>query len=78
MNTYLIPYYSDYDSKCDILTIHANSMEECQDKLIEHYTNKFDDDELADCPDYEEFLVALYDSHSVYLGEIHEIEEYES
>lgn len=75
MNTYLIPWYDD--NKCDILKMSANSYENCQDKIIEYYSNKFDDDELAGFTEYDEFLCELERVHHIYLGDIHEIEEYE-
>lgn len=77
MNTYLIPYVEEVP-KCDILCIHANSVEECQDKIIEHYADRFDDDILAGYSDYEEFLSELDNVYHIYLGDIHELEEYES
>ena len=76
MNIYLIPYYEE-SLHCDILNIHANSIEECQDKIIEYYANKFDNDKLAGYSDYEEFLYELDNIYHIYLGDIHEIEEYE-
>lgn len=75
MNTYLIPWYTE--SKCDILKISANSFENCEEKLVEYYANKFDDDDLAGFDDYDEFLNDLWERFNLYLGDIHEIEEYE-
>lgn len=77
MNTYLVPYYND-SPNCDILTIHANSIEECQDKIIEYYADKLDSDEIAGFTDYDEFLVYMEPNKGIYIGEIHELEEYES
>lgn len=76
MNTYLIPW-SD-SGECDILKITANSYEDCIDKVIEHYTEEFDSDALAECMDYDEFSQLMWDNHDIFLGNIHEIEEYES
>ena len=75
MNTYLIPWSNP--EECDILKITANSYEDCVDKVIEHYTEEFDSDTLAECTDYEEFMQLIYDNHGIFLGSIHEIEEYE-
>ena len=75
MNVYLIPFYDD--AGCDILKITACSLEACKDKIIEHYANSLDDDDLA-ADDYEEFLTDLYERFGVYLGEIHEIDEFDS
>lgn len=75
MNTYLIPW-SD-PSECDILKITANSYEDCVTKVIKHYAEEFDSDVLAGCMDYEEFMQLIYDNHDIFLGSIHEIEEYE-
>lgn len=74
MNVYLIPFSTE--SGCDILKITACSLESCKVKIIEHYADKFDD--LADIEDYDEFLDTIYDRYEIYIGEIHEIEEYES
>jgi hypothetical protein len=76
MNVYLIPFYDD--SGCDILKITACSLESCKAKIIEHYANSLDDDELAGIEEYDEFLDTIYDKYELYIGEIHEIEEYES
>lgn len=75
MNTYLIPW-SD-SSECDILKITANSYENCVAKVIKHYAEEFDSDVLAGCMDYEEFMQLMWDNHDIFLGNIHEIEEYE-
>ena len=76
MNTYLIPWSNS--GECDILKITANSYEDCIDKVIEHYAEEFDSDALAECMDYDEFLQLMWDNHDIFLGNIHEIEEYES
>ena len=75
MNTYLIPWSNP--EECDILKITANSYEDCVDKVIEHYAEEFDSDAFAECTDYEEFMRLIYDNHGIFLGNIHEIEEYE-
>lgn len=75
MNTYLIPW-SD-SSECDILKITANSYENCVAKVIKHYAEEFDSDVLAGCMDYEELMQLMWDNHDIFLGNIHEIEEYE-
>ena len=75
MNTYLIPWSNP--EECDILKITANSYEDCVDKVIEHYAEEFDSDALAKCTNYEEFMQLVYDNHGIFLGSIHEIEEYE-
>ena len=75
MNTYLIPWSNP--EECDILKITANSYEDCVDKVIEHYAEEFDSDALAEYTDYEEFSQLLLDNHGIFLGSIHEIEEYE-
>lgn len=76
MNTYLIPWYDE--SSCDILKITSSSIEGCKEKVMEYYANKFDDDDLAGFDDYEEFLDDVWERFNLYLGDIHEIEEYES
>ena len=76
MNTYLIPWYDE--SECNILKITANSIDECEEKVMEHCADKFDDDDLAGFDDYEEFLDDIWERFNLYLGDIHEIEEYES
>lgn len=75
MNVYLIPFYDD--AGCDILKITACSLEACKDKIMGHYADEFDDDDIA-ADDYEEFLNDLYERFGVYLGEIHEIDEFDS
>ena len=75
MNTYLIPWSNP--EECDILKITANSYEDCVDKVIEHYAEEFDSDTLAECTYYKEFMQLVYDNHGIFLGSIHEIEEYE-
>lgn len=75
MNTYLIPWSNT--GKCDILKITANSYEDCVDKVIKYYAEGFDSDALAECTDYKEFMQLIYDNHDIFLGRIHEIEEYE-
>lgn len=75
MNTYLIPWSTS--GECDILKITANSYEDCVDKVIKHYVEEFDSDILAGCMDYEEFMQLMWDNHDIFLGSIHEIEEYE-
>ena len=75
MNTYLIPWNNP--EECDILKITASSYEDCVDKVIEHYAEEFDSDTLAECTDYGEFMQLIYDNHGIFLGSIHEIEEYE-
>lgn len=75
MNTYLIPWSAP--SGCDILKITANSYENCVAKVIKHYAEEFDSDVLAGCMDYEEFMQLMWDNHNIFLGNIHEIEEYE-
>lgn len=75
MNIYLIPWSNP--EECDILKITASSYEDCVDKVIEHYAEEFDSDTLAECADYEEFMQLIYDNYGIFLGSIHEIEEYE-
>ena len=75
MNTYLIPWNDQ--EECDILKISANNYEACQTKIMNYYVKKFDSDALAECTDYEEFMQLIYDNHGIFLGSIHEIEEYE-
>ena len=75
MNTYLIPR-SD-PGECDILKITANIYEDCVAKVIKHYAEEFDSDALAGCMDYDEFMQLMWDNHDIFLGSIHEIEEYE-
>lgn len=75
MNIYLIPWSNQ--EECDILKITASSYEDCVDKVIEHYAEEFDSDALAECADYEEFMRLIYNNHGIFLGSIHEIEEYE-
>ena len=75
MNTYLIPWSNS--GECDILKITANSYEDCVDKVSRRFIEKIDSDDLAECTDYEEFMQLVYDNHGIFLGSIHEIEEYE-
>lgn len=74
MNTYLIPYSNGVD--VDILKMTANSFDAVKEKIQNYYISKFDSDELADAADYEDFIDRL-DDYGIYLGDIHELEEYE-
>jgi len=75
MNTYLIPYSDDI--QCDIYKIVANSWEDCQQKIMDKYINRLEDDNLANIDDFEEFCDCLYNDYNIIIGNIHEIEDFE-
>lgn len=75
MNTYLVPF-SD-DETCDIFKVYANSWEACEAKIMSKYITKFDADDLAVIDDFESFCNHLYETYNVYIGVIHEIEDFE-
>ena len=75
MNTYLVPF-SD-DETCDIFKVYANSLKACEAKIMNKYITKFDADDLAVIDDFESFLYHLYETYNVYIGVIHEIEDFE-
>ena len=76
MNTYLIPFYTDF--VCDILKVNANSYSDCEQKLISKYINKYeDDDEIADIENFDDFIAYLGDTYGVYIGNIRELDEFE-
>lgn len=75
MNTYLVPF--DNNGEIDIFKVTASSWEECLQKIMDKYTNKFDDDTLASISDFDDFCDYLYKTYDVNIGYIHEIEDFE-
>lgn len=75
MNTYLVPF--DDNDTCDIFKVYANDWNECENKVIDRYINLLDSDELADIDDFNKFCNYLYDNYNIFIGTIHEIEDFE-
>lgn len=75
MNTYLVPFTNN--TTCDIFKIYANSWNDCENKIMEKYVNKFDSDELADIDSFEIFCNKLDEIYGVFIGNIHELEDFE-
>lgn len=73
MNTYLYPWYDDND--CQIKKVTARSYEECLDKIQEMYYNKFED--LSDTASFDDFLDEIWNKHGIFIGDIHELDEFE-
>lgn len=68
MNKYIIPVCNIPDSKIYNLTIMANSNSECQDKIMDKFS------EYSDCIDYHDFVRDL-DSQDILIGTITDVEE---
>lgn len=68
MNKYIIPICNLPKSRVYNAVIMANSLESCQDKLM----NMFED--YSDSYDYDEFIKNL-DDKDILIGEIADIEE---
>ena len=75
MNTYLVPF--DDNDTCDIFKVCANDWNDCENKIMNRYVNLLDSDELADTDDFNYFCRYLYDNYDIFIGTIHEIEDFE-
>ena len=52
-------------------------MAACEAKIMNKYMTKFDAYYLADIDDFEYFCYYLYETYNVYIGVVHEIEDFE-
>ncbi len=68
MNKYIIPVCNIPDSKIYNLKIIANSNSDCQDKIMDKFS------EYSDCVDYHDFIKDL-DSQDILIGMITDVEE---
>lgn len=75
MNTYLVPF--DDNDICDIFKVYANDWKDCEDKVMDRYINLLDSDELAGIDNFYHFCTYLYDNYNIFIGKIHEIEDFE-
>ena len=75
MNTYLIPYEEKQD--VDIFRVVAPSWEDCLQKVMDKYIDRFyDDDDIASIDDFDDFCDYLADKYSINIGIIHELEDF--
>lgn len=59
-----------------IRTISANSLDDATEKLIEQYTNEFEDDEnIAEFSDFKQLREYLNDTYSIALSDLEDYEE---
>lgn len=71
MNTYLYPWHDD--EQCSISSIQARNYNECEEKIMEYYCDKYD---ISDLLDFEEFKTTLGDEYNIFIGTIFEINEF--
>lgn len=58
-----------------IRTISANSLSDATEKLIEQYTNEFEDDEIGKLSDFYKLRDYLNDSYSLALSDLEDYDE---
>lgn len=68
LNRYIVPICNIDESKVYNLIISATSISDCQDRIM----NKFSD--YSDNDDYDEFLKDL-DNSNILIGDIEDVEE---
>lgn len=71
MNTYLIPIYDDNIPDCIINKYIARSFEDCKDKIMSDYSNKYD----LDFNDWDDFCYKIWEENNIFIGDIKDIEE---
>ena len=69
MNKYIIPVCNIDNNDIWIEVIYATSIEDCQDKFMERYSD------YASSTDWEEFLTDLFVDSDTIVGTIKDIEE---
>ena len=75
MNTYLVPFVDGND--CDIFKVTANSWADCEQKIMNRYIRKYEDDEnIADFDYFDTFCDYLEGTYGINIGTIHELDEY--
>lgn len=73
MNIYIYPYCTD--EICTIKKVKARNYQECEDKIVEYYCNKYED--LSDSLDFDKFIAKLYDDYGITIGNIYDLSEFE-
>lgn len=71
MNKYIIPICNLISSEIKIKKISARSILDCQDKIIEYFSEKFDEN-FND--DYKEFVNKINEQYDYAIGDIIDIE----
>ena len=74
MNKYVYAE-SSIDYWPSIRTISANSLSDATEKLIEQYTNEFEDDEIGKLSDFYKLRDYLNDSYSLALSDLEDYDE---
>lgn len=69
MNKYIIPIYCDGDIWIE--SVSARSIADCQYKLMQRFSEDFDDDLISD---YREFLNYMFKNYGYIIGDITDIE----
>lgn len=59
-----------------IRTISATSLDDATEKLIEQYTNEFDDDAIGKLSEYKDLKEYLNDTYSLALSDLYDYEEF--
>nr|DAX08871.1 MAG TPA: hypothetical protein [Bacteriophage sp.] len=72
MNTYLYPYFNG--ENCSIKKVMARNFEECQNKIMEYFIDRFNN--LDDTMNFDDFIYDLYEKYDIFIGDIFEINEF--
>ena len=73
MNTYLYAYYTPKGG-AKIKKMMARSFNDLEDKLTQHYIDCYDD--LDANLSFDELITTLAENYDIFIGEIHEIDEF--
>ena len=71
MNTYLVPIYDDEHGSCVIKKYMTSSIDECQEKIMFDYSDKFN----TDWNDWSTFISDVWGQYGIFVGKIYDIEE---
>lgn len=71
MNKYIIPVCDLIDGNIDLYKILARNLNECQEKLMNSFSNY---EGVENCANYREFLDLMDKEHNIAIGDITDIE----
>lgn len=71
MNTYLVPIYDDNDVSCKIKKYIATSIDDCKEKIMQEYSDKYN----VDWDNWKQLLSEIWPKYGICIGWIYDVEE---